>query len=88
MDVAERPAHTAWPGIRHLTGDDFAPVIEAALQAPGFAEDAPAKYAMTGFARHAVLSRADQIVGAVKAGKIRHFFLIGGCDGAKPGRNY
>jgi hydroxylamine reductase len=79
---------TAWSGIRHLEGHDFAPVIEAALRAPGFSEDAPAKYAMTGFARHAVLSRAEQIVGAVKAGKIRHFFLIGGCDGAKPGRNY
>jgi hydroxylamine reductase len=79
---------TAWPGVRHLTGHKFEPVIEAALQAPGFTEEPPAKYALTGFARNAVLSRAEQIVGAVKAGKIRHFFLIGGCDGAKPGRNY
>jgi hydroxylamine reductase len=78
----------AWPGVRHLTGHNFAPVIEAALQAPGFAEDTPAKYALTGLARNAVLSRAEQIVSAVQAGKIRHFFLIGGCDGAKPGRNY
>jgi hydroxylamine reductase len=79
---------TAWSGIRHLTGHNFGPVIEAALRAPGFAEDAPAKYALTGFARNAVLSRAGQIIAAVKEGKIRRFFLIGGCDGAKPGRNY
>ena len=79
---------TAWPGVRHIPDGDFTPAIEAALKAPGFAEDAPAKYIMTGFGHNAVMSVAAKVIDAVKAGKIRRFFLIGGCDGAKPGRNY
>ena len=79
---------TAWPGVQHITGHDFTPAIEAALAAPGFAADEPEKYIMTGFAHEAVMSVAGKVIDAVKAGKIRHFFLIGGCDGAKPGRNY
>ena len=78
----------AWPGATHLAGKDFSPVIEAALAAPGFAEDAPEKTITVGFARNAVLGVAGKVVEAVKSGAIRHFFLIGGCDGAKPGRNY
>jgi len=78
----------AWPGVRHIADGDFTPVIEAALAAPGFEEDEPAKTITIGFARNAVLGVADKVVEAVKAGQIRHFFLIGGCDGAKPGRNY
>lgn len=79
----------AWPGVRHIGPDkDFSPVIEAALRAEGFAEDAPEHYITIGFARNAVLSAADKVIELVKSGKIRHFFLIGGCDGAKPGRNY
>ena len=79
----------AWPEVRHVGADkDFSPVIEAALQAPGFAEDGEGKTITTGFGHNAVLSAADQVIAGVKAGKIRHFFLIGGCDGAKPGRNY
>lgn len=79
----------AYPEVKHIGKDkDFTPVIEAALAAPGFTEDAPEKKIMIGFARNAVLSAAGTVVEAVKAGKIRHFFLIGGCDGAKPGRNY
>jgi len=83
----------AWPGVRHIGASpdgrkDFTPVIEAALAAPGFAEDAPEQTITIGFARQAVLGVADQVIEAVKAGRIRHFFLIGGCDGAKPGRNY
>ncbi|HOC72815.1 MAG TPA: hydroxylamine reductase, partial [Candidatus Hydrogenedentes bacterium] len=77
-----------WPGVTHIADRDFTPVIEAALAAPGFAEDAEPAYAMTGFARNAVLGVADKVIEAVKAGKLRHFFLIGGCDGAKPGRDY
>jgi len=77
-----------WPEIRHIPDKDFTPVIEAALAAPGFEQDGPEKFIMTGFAHAAVMSVAGQVVEAVKAGKIRHFFLIGGCDGAKPGRNY
>ncbi len=79
----------AWPGVRHIGPDkDFSPVIEAALKAKGFAEDAREHYITIGFARNAVLSAADKVIELVKSGKIRHFFLIGGCDGAKPGRNY
>ena len=78
----------AWPGVEHVAGGDFAPVIEAALAAPGFTEDGPEKTITVGFAREAVLGVAGKVVEAVKAGAIKHFFLIGGCDGAKPGRNY
>ena len=79
----------AWPGVRHIGEDkDFAPVIDAALQAPGFAQDAPEKKIVVGFGRNAVLGVADKVIGAVKSGAIRHFFLVGGCDGAKSGRNY
>ena len=77
-----------WPGVKHITNNDFAPVIASALAADGFAEDAEEKTIMVGFARNAVLGVADKIVEAVKAGQIKHFFLVGGCDGAKTGRNY
>ncbi len=78
----------AWPGVRHIADRDFAPVIEAALAADGFAEDEPEKTITVGFGHAAVMGVADKVVEAVKAGAIRHFFLIGGCDGAKSGRNY
>ncbi len=77
-----------WPDVVHITDRDFTPVIEAALAAPGFAEDSPEKFITIGFAHNTVMSVAGKVVEAVKAGKIRRFFLIGGCDGAKPGRNY
>ena len=77
-----------WPGVRHIGDGNFRPVIEAALAAPGFAADAPEQRITIGFARQAVLGVAGQVIEAVKAGKIRRFFLIGGCDGARPGRNY
>ncbi|NEQ98051.1 MAG: hydroxylamine reductase, partial [Cyanothece sp. SIO2G6] len=71
---------------------DYTPVIEKALALPGFtaAQVAaqPDRTVTVGFARNAVLSVAETVVNAVKAGNIRHFFLIGGCDGAKPGRSY
>jgi hydroxylamine reductase len=79
----------AWPCVRHIGPDhDFTPVIEAALAEPGFAADAPAQSITVGFGHHAVLGAAEKIVAAVKNKQIRHFFLVGGCDGAKPGRNY
>lgn len=77
-----------WPGVTHISDRNFTPVIEAALNAPGFAEDAEEQYITVGFGRNAVLNVADVVIDAVKAGKIRRFFLIGGCDGAKPGRDY
>ena len=76
----------AWPCVRHIGPDrDFSPVIEAALAADGFAEDAPEQTITVGFGHHAVLGVADKVVAAVKNKQIRHFFLVGGCDGAKPG---
>jgi len=77
-----------WPGVRHIAGGNFKPVIDKALALPGFAEDAAGKEVMVGFARNTVLGVAGKVVELVKAGKIKHFFLVGGCDGAKPGRSY
>ena len=77
-----------WPGVVHIADRNFAPVIERALALPGFTEDTDKGFVMVGFARNAVMSVAGQVIDAVKGGKIRHFFLVGGCDGAKPGRDY
>ncbi|MCX6904542.1 MAG: hydroxylamine reductase [Verrucomicrobia bacterium] len=80
--------HVGWPEVKHIADGDFTPVIQAALAAPGFTEDGPDKTILTGFGRNAVLGVADKIIAAVKSGAIKHFFLVGGCDGAKPGRDY
>jgi len=80
--------HVGWPGISHIADGDFTPVIETALAAPGFAEDGLDKTILVGFGRNAVLGVADKVIDAVKTGAIKHFFLVGGCDGARPGRNY
>jgi hydroxylamine reductase len=80
--------HVGWPDVRHIADGDFTPVIKAALASPGFTEDGPDKTILVGFGRNAVLSVADKVIGAVKAGEIKHFFLVGGCDGAKTGRDY
>ena len=77
-----------WPGVRHIVNGDFSPLIEAAQAMPGFSEDAPAHLITVGFGRDTVMSVADKVIDAVKGGAIKHFFLIGGCDGAAPGRNY
>ena len=84
-----------YPGMRHIDGGkDFSPVIEKALELGGYAEAVTlpgingGTAMTTGFGSEAVLSHAGTIVEAVKSGAIRHFFLVGGCDGAKPGRNY
>ena len=82
-------------GVRHIGPDkDFTPVIEKALQLGGFDRDVcfpginGGETVMTGFGRNAVMSVAGTVIDAVKAGAIRHFFLVGGCDGARPGRSY
>lgn len=77
-----------WPGVAHIANNDYTPVIKRALELPGFSEDVIGKEVMVGFARNSVLGVADKVIQAVKDRKIRHFFLVGGCDGAKPGRNY
>ena len=74
-------------GVTHIEGTDFSAVIDKALSSPALPEN-PQGTLSTGFHYTAVLGLADKIIEAVKAGKIRHFFFIGGCDGAKPGRNY
>jgi hydroxylamine reductase len=86
------------PGLAHIPDvknrKDFAPVIQKALELGGWKEDKPltgingGSYVMTGFARQTVLGVADKVIAAVKSGAIKHFFLVGGCDGAKTGRNY
>jgi hydroxylamine reductase len=78
----------AWPGVQHIADQDFAPVIAAALEAPGYEKDGPADQITVGLGHNAVLSVAGKVIEAVKAGAIRHFFLIGGCDGARSGRSY
>ena len=78
----------AWPGVEHIANRDFTPVIEAALAAEGFKQDEPGKSITIGFAHHAVLGVADKVIEAVKSGKIRHFFLVGGCDARGAGRGY
>jgi hydroxylamine reductase len=77
-----------WPGIAHISDHNFSPVIEKALSMPGFTEDTNGKSVMVGFARNTVMGVAGTVIEAVKSKNIRHFFLVAGCDGAKPGRNY
>ena len=76
-----------WPGVTHVS-KDFTPVINKALEMPGFSEDTNGQKVMVGFGRNAVMGVADKVIEAVKSKAIRHFFLVGGCDGAKPGRSY
>ena len=88
-------AVVSYPEMVHIGEDkDFTPVIEKALELGGYPEDRAftgingGGTVMTGFARGAVLGVADKVIDAVKSGAIRHFFLVAGCDGARPGRNY
>ena len=88
-------AVVGWPGAKHIgEKKDFTPLIQKALELGGYSEDRTftgingGSTVMTGFGRSAVLGVADKIIEAVKAGAIRHFFLVGGCDGARTGRNY
>jgi hydroxylamine reductase len=77
----------AWPGVKHIDGWDFSPVINKALECPALPENLGQEI-LTGFGHNAVLGVADKVIAAVKSGAIKHFFLVGGCDGAKSGRNY
>jgi len=78
----------SWPGIPHISDRNFKPVIEKALAMPGFSADSDGKSVTVGFGRNTVMSVAGKVIEAVKNKEIRHFFLVAGCDGAKPGRNY
>ena len=77
-----------WPGITHIDNNDFTPVIKKALELPGFPEDTNGRSVRCGFGHNTVLGIAGTVIEAVKSKAIRHFFLVGGCDGAKPGRSY
>jgi hydroxylamine reductase len=77
-----------WPGVKHLADKNFGPAIDKALSLPGFTADTNGRSVMVGFGRNAVMGVAGQVIEAVKNKAIRHFFLVGGCDGAKPSRNY
>ena len=77
-----------YDGVQHIGDKDFTPVIEKAQEMPGFSKDTDKGSVMVGFGHNAVMNVAGAVIDAVKAGKIRHFFLVGGCDGAKTGRNY
>lgn len=81
-----------FPDVKHIDEvngkKDFTPIIEKSLELGGWTDDEQEKRILVGFGRNATLSYADKIIDAVKQGQIRHFFLIGGCDGAKPGRSY
>ena len=77
-----------WPGIPHISDLNFQPVIDRALELDGFPDDKDGGEVTVGFARNAVLGVSEKVIEAVKGQQIRHFFLVAGCDGAKPGRNY
>lgn len=82
-----------WDGVKYIPSDkdghkDFTEIIEKALELDGFTESEEKKEILVGFGHNATLNNAETIINAVKSGKISHFFLIGGCDGARPGRNY
>ena len=79
----------AWPGVQHIGEDkDFTPVIEKALKMSGFGADVEGKTILTGFGHKSVIGIADKVIEAVKSGDLRHFFLIGGCDGVRSERSY
>lgn len=82
-----------WDGVKYISKNengekDFSEIINKALELGGFKESEEPHEILVGFGHNATLSNAPAIIDAVKTGKIRHFFLIGGCDGARPGRNY
>jgi len=77
-----------WPGLPHIQNYNYSHVVAKAMAMPGFQEDVNGVSVTTGFGRNAVMSVAGAVIEAVKSKAIRHFFLVGGCDGAKPVRNY
>lgn len=77
-----------WPGLVHCPQHDFSAVIKKAQSMEGYSAEIPNKSVLTGFGRQTLLDAAPAVLDAVKSGAIKHIFLVGGCDGAKPGRNY
>jgi len=86
-------AEVGWPGVKHITADadgkkDFSGLIAHAIRLGGWTQETAGEPLLTGFGHNAVLSVADKVVAAVKSGAVKHIFLVGGCDGAKLGRDY
>ncbi len=77
-----------WPGITHIDGRDFSAVVAAALAAPGFTDEETQSTHLVGFGHDTVLGVADKVIDGVKSGAIKHFALIGGCDGSEGERSY
>lgn len=77
-----------WPGLRHIRNDDYRQLLDVARSLPGYPETITGRNLLVGFGRETILNAADALVESVMTGEIRHFFLIGGCDGPTPGRNY
>ncbi len=77
-----------YPGVKHLPNGQFQALIDTSLAMPGFTADVNYGEVMVGFARNTIMNVADTLIGAIKAGALKHIFLVGGCDGAKSGRNY
>lgn len=77
-----------YAGLKHIVGRDYTDVIKSAMENQGFFNDNVEKTILVGFGKDVLLSSVDAVIDLVKAGKLRHAFLVGGCDGAKPGRNY
>lgn len=77
-----------WPGLRHIRNDNYQQLLEVAQSLPGYPETIPGRTLLVGFGRETVTNAADTLVESVMNGEIKHFFLIGGCDGPTPGRNY
>ena len=94
IDHLATTAEVGWPGVQHIAADeqgnkDFSGIIQQAIALGGWAEDKPGAYAlMTGFGHNAVMAVAEPLIAAVKAGAVKHIYLVGGCDGAKLGRDY
>lgn len=84
--------NVGWPGLIHCPNRngkrDFSAVVAKALSMPGFAEDEAGRSVLVGFGRKTLLDAAPALLDAVRGGAVRHIFLVGGCDGAKSGRNY
>jgi len=88
LDTIYTREMVGWPGAKHIERNDYSEVIDQALSMPGFEQDQDQGTVQVGFAHNTVLGVADKVVNAVKSSNLKHIYLVAGCDGAKPGRNY
>ncbi len=77
-----------WPGVAHISKSNLKPLVDKAMELPGYTKDTQEGKILVGFGHKTVIGVADKIVAGVKDGSIKHFFLVGGCDGVKKKRNY